>query len=295
MSKLTFRPGDHEKIRILPGGEGKSVGLVKLDLKKPHQVYKLANGQKVPGTTTVLRVLAKDALLTWYGNMERSGIIEFMRDNRSPLSGDDGIAWTWADLQEALPVNDDGDPKLFATTKRDAAAATGSILHARVEAWLKGTDIDPEGLDPEQYKQSGPGLERFQNWFNEQGLEVTHTEHQMVSEKRKTGGTGDHFCLTSHPRADVRRVYLDLKSSNASRYWPYVDTIAQSSEYARLFEETTGEHVDDVWVVRVGKSATDRTQAYKLLDAERAWGERLFDAALMAYESKWQLDQMRQK
>lgn len=261
--------------------------LVKLDLKKPHQTYRLANGQKVPGTTTVLRALAKDALLTWYGNTERAGIIDFMRgleNTRYP----EGV--TSDSLEDLLPKNDDGTPKLFATTKRDSAGATGSILHARVEAWFKGADVDPEGLDPEEYRLSTAGLERFKMWFNEQGMEVTHTEHQMVSEKRKTGGTGDHFYLRNGVRG-----YLDLKTSNASKYWPYADTVAQSAEYARLFHETTEQKVEEVWVVRVGKSASDRTQAYKLLDAERAWGERLFDAALMAYESSYQLGQMRQR
>ena len=41
---------------------------------KAHTIYKLANGKRVPGVTTVLGVINKPALVKWANNLGLQGI-----------------------------------------------------------------------------------------------------------------------------------------------------------------------------------------------------------------------------
>jgi hypothetical protein len=257
---------------------------MRLDLQRPHQVYKLKNGKRVPGVTTILGVLSKPQLLRWYAAMEREGVLEVAHE----IDRGNGIPTADA-IEVCLPhPNEKGEPVYFAEVRRDKAASLGTITHARIEAWMTGEELDAEGLPPDLYAQSVHGFDRFRQWFEAEGYtrEGSESEVQVVSEELQCGGTGDHWVYGQHSGWD----YLDIKTSKASRYWPYADTKGQCSTYPRIYHEARNKATDRVWIVRVGTTPDDIIQPYLMTDDERLWGKKLFEAARAAYTALRELE-----
>lgn len=237
-------------------------GKWRIDLNEPHQVYRNREKKRVPGVTTVLGVLEKVALRGWYAQMEREGVL--------------------ATLPGPLPEKD-GKPVWFADIRKDKAADIGTVTHARCEAFVKGPyELDEHGLTPELLAASMPGFLRFQELWVRDGLTLVHSELQMVSEAMQVGGTADIIVQRPEGLLELK----DLKTSKASKWWPYDEVIAQVAAYATMFEEVTGRHIDRISVERIGKEADDPGQTYVVSDKERAAGLRLFRAALEAYNAK---------
>lgn len=242
-------------------------GKWRIDLEAEHQRYRNRDKKIVPGVTTVLGVLEKVALRGWYAQMEREGIAAHI------LNGG-----TLATLPEK-----DGKPLWFADIKKDKAADIGTVTHARSEAFVKGPyELDEHGLTPELLAASMPGFLRFQELWVRDGLTLVHSELQMVSEAMQVGGTADIIVQRPEGLLELK----DLKTSKASKWWPYDEVIAQVAAYATMFEEVTGRHIDRISVERIGKEADDHGQTYVVSDKERAAGLRLFRAALEAYNAK---------
>ena len=235
---------------------------MKLLLGAPHQTYYAKDGSKLPGVTTILGVLAKPALLTWYADMERQGVMACLAAGKQP------------------PVKDDGKPLWFAEAKRDRAADLGTVTHARCEAFNRGEELEPDDIPADLYEQSLHGFERYKTWLHESGLTVVGVEEQFVYEGERIayGGTRDVVCVDQQRR----RVLVDLKTSKASRYWPYDETFAQVAAYAHPSEA----EIDRIAVVRIGKEPGDPGQERWLNDAERDAGWRIFCGAYEAYDGK---------
>lgn len=241
---------------------------MKLDLSAPHQVYRAANGDRLPGVTTICGVIAKPHLLGWYANMERQGVVAALKAG------------------EPLPVRDSGKILPFAEIKRDRAADLGTITHARCHAHDIGEELDPEGLPADLYEQSQHGLDRWVEWVGDQGFTLVACEKQVVCEDfgMRYGGTIDRLFTDR----DGRKVLVDLKTSKRSQWWPYDETFAQVCGYA-LAEGDVGRII----VVRVGKEPGDWIQVYGLTEDERMAGRSLFEAAYEAYCAKRALEMAR--
>jgi hypothetical protein len=252
--------------------------MLKLDLSAEHQVYKAKDGTKVPGVTTILGTLNKEAIPPWYAEMEREGIWQSMGNG----------AWSADRLRAAHPRTKEGKYASYAMMKRDRAADLGTVTHGRIEAFLNNTELDPEGIPSDLYAQSQHGLDRFIEWWVGQELHVVETEKQMVSERLRVGGTGDCFA-----QRGGHLVYVDIKTSKASKWWPYDEAIAQVSCYAEMYHEVAGLEVAEVMLARVGKEQSDTLQTYTLTRDERAAGMDLFKAALSAYNAKKRLKELR--
>jgi hypothetical protein len=250
---------------------------VKLDLSAPHQKYIKADGTEATGVTTILGVLAKPPIVYWTGEEERNGILRVMSE---------GGAWTVDELRSVLPWNKaTGKAVLFADTKRDRAADLGTVTHARCEAFNKGEELEPDGIPADLYAQSLHGFKRYKTWLHESGLTVVAVEEQFVCESDDDtiayGGTRDVVCVDPQRR----RVLVDLKTSKASRYWPYDETFAQVAAYAHPPEA----EIDRIAVVRIGKEPGDPGRERWLNEGERGAGWRIFCGAYEAYEGKKQL------
>lgn len=123
---------------------------------RQHTVYKLADGTRVPGVTTVLGILAKPALISWA--------------NRMGLQGID-------------------------TTKYvDAAANAGTCCHAMIEAHLKGEEFDESEYDSTAIDIASNGYLKYLDWEKANVLESIESELPLVSERYKFGGTIDMYC-----------------------------------------------------------------------------------------------------
>lgn len=244
-------------------------GRYKLDLKAHHTVYKNAAGKRLPGVTTILGVLAKDALIEWAARVEREAITNKIMS--SLLN------------HQAITLNP-SDPYAY-TVIRDTAADLGTITHARVHAWLNGMELSPEGLPPDLYAKSIHGLERFRAEWEKRGLTFVAGELAMVSEMHQVGGTADIIARDAGGRYHV----LDLKTSNPHPKWPWPETVAQGSEYAVMYWLTSTREVHQVHGVRIGKAESDDIQWVTYTDAQRLSGEALFLGALDCYKAKREL------
>jgi hypothetical protein len=122
---------------------------------RAHTVYKLANGTRVPGVTTILGVLAKPALIKWANNLGLQGI--------------DSVKYV------------------------DALACVGTAAHAACIADLRGEDVDsvfaPLGKDTRALAENC--YLSFCSWLKKHKVEPIATELPLVSEKYGYGGTLD--------------------------------------------------------------------------------------------------------
>lgn len=260
-------------------------GRWKIDLDEPHQVYKNAAGKRLPGVTTVLGNLDKPALRGWYADMEREHVIaaavQLLREGPEahPEHGPDML---FGDILRSRLGE-----KWAADVKKDRAADVGTVTHARCEAFVKGPyELDEDGLAPELLRDSLPGFLRFQSLWAREGLVLVRSEFQMVSEAMQVGGTADIVARTPEGRLRLK----DLKTSKASKWWPYPETLAQVATYAAVYEEVTGERIDGIDVERIGKTEGDPGETYTLNEQERAAGLRLFRAALDVHNAKKELN-----
>jgi len=122
---------------------------------KAHQKYYLKDGTLVPGTTTILSVLAKPALIKWANNLGLKGI----------------------------------DSNKY----RDEKAEIGTLAHYLIECELKGQTPDTSDYSKNQIDQAENSLLSFYEWMKNHKLEVIGSEMQLVSEKYRYGGTVDCF------------------------------------------------------------------------------------------------------
>ena len=244
-----------------------------LDLRAPHQVYRTKDGEKVAGVTTVLQQLNKPAIPYWTGCEEREGIL------RSMGSG----SWTASELRYALPKTREGKPLLYAVQKRDRAADVGTVAHAMVEAWHGGMTLSRSGIEDAMYEAALVPFARFKQWWEASGLTLLHSELQMVSEAWRVGGTADQIARD----ADGNLVLWDTKTSKP---WyngrPYMEHIAQAVAYASMYHEVHGEVVRHIAIARIGKTAGDNGDLYKLHLDEITAGDWRWRAALEAYRSE---------
>jgi len=182
-----------------------------LDFTKEHTVYKTQDGERVPGVTTVLGMLAKPAL----------------------------IAWAWQQGKAGLDYK--------ATSGK--AATVGTVAHALCEAHLRGMELDRTNIAPDVLDRAETGFIKFLNWWDREQLTVVKTEHAMVSERWRVGGTADLVAL----RPDGTLVMPDLKTSARV----YDEHLIQVATYAAMWEETQGQRIEDLCIIRIGKDDAD--------------------------------------
>jgi hypothetical protein len=122
---------------------------------KAHQVYKLADGSRVPGVTTITGELgwSKDVLCKW--------------GNKMGLAGID-------------------------TTKYvDDKAAIGTLAHAMITNELIGETTDTDEYSKKQIEQAENSYLSFCEWRKNKNIKVILVERQMVSEQHRFGGCMD--------------------------------------------------------------------------------------------------------
>ena len=190
-------------------------------MARPKSGYRLADGSKVPGVTTILGELA------W---------------NRGAL-----IGWAFKVGQE--------EPDLKSPyQKRDEAAALGTALHETIEASLRGQSDNAvrEALaeavaDEDAYKPVLKSLESFFRWRDMTRFEPLHLEMSLVSERHRYGGTID-----VEGNCGGMLSLLDWKRTGGI----YRETHIQVEAYRKLYEENYPERRLDGWLHVVRFSPT---------------------------------------
>jgi len=137
-----------------------------------HQPYRLANGDIVPGVTTVLNVLDKgEGMRYWAWDLGRQGL----------------------DYREV----------------RDSAGRVGTITHRLIAAHLKGEapDYQPLACLPDEADRAEKCFQKYLTWEKENPLAPVIIETPFVSEVFKYGGTPDLLA-----EMDGEFILLDFKT-----------------------------------------------------------------------------------
>ena len=122
---------------------------------KVHTVYRLADGTKVPGVTTVLGIINKPALIRWANNLGLQGI--------------------------------------DSTTYVDATARIGTLAHEMIQEYLGGPEWDRSAFTREEIDTAENAVLSFYEWERQTGhkMETVAIEMPVVSETFGYGGTVD--------------------------------------------------------------------------------------------------------
>lgn len=122
---------------------------------RPAAGYKLANGTKVPGTTTVAKMI----------------------DDPGGL-----IHWAWQCGVDGKDYR----------AERDTAASIGTLAHDMVECHITGIPHVPApGLDENAVEKAEQAFTAYLAWEKRTKLKIVQTEISLVSERYRFGGTLD--------------------------------------------------------------------------------------------------------
>lgn len=121
--------------------------------KPAHIIYKLADGTKVAGTTTIIAVMAKPALIPWSNKLGLQGI----------------------KVGEYV----------------DNLADIGTLGHSMIMCYLTGKKLDTTDYTEEQIDLAGNSFLSYLNWEKPHTIEPILVETPLVSEQYRYGGTLD--------------------------------------------------------------------------------------------------------
>ena len=140
-----------------------------------HTKYTLKDGTLVPGVTTILKLLSKEALVGWANRLGLENI----------------------EVRRYV----------------DELADIGSLAHYFVDCDVKGKPRDPETLkDYTENHRVGAEIcfNKFLEWKKETGFEPIKSEINLVSEKYRFGGTVDLYGLRHN-----KKTLVDFKTGNS--------------------------------------------------------------------------------
>ncbi len=174
----------------------------------PSSGYRLPNGDKVIGTTTII------------GRFKDSGGL---------------IQWAYKQGREHgdLAARDKPAPKhLYDVT--DKAADIGTTVHNMVEAHIDGEDarlqLENDQPDDEEARRACvSGFEAYLAWEKQSNLKIIDQEMQLVCPRYRYGGTPDAI---GHLMGNTKLCLPDWKTSNAI----YGDYLIQLAAYKHLIE-----------------------------------------------------------
>lgn len=212
----------------------------------PKEGYRVKDGTKVPGTTTVI------------GRFKDSGAL---------------IHWAWN-----RGKNFPNEP-LYAS--RDLAGDVGTYIHDLIEHAVRSQPLPdpPAGMKEENVKQATSGYEAFMRWSKRLNLDIAPVEVPLVCECHRFGGTPDAIALEE----DGTLSLLDWKS--AKDFYPdnLIQLAAYMHLWNVNKPETPIK--GNILIVRFGKDGADFGHhefpiAHPKLAA--AWGQ--FECYRRAYE-----------
>lgn len=143
-------------------------------MARPTTGYRLSNGKRVPGTTTII------------GRFKESGAL---------------IYWAYKRGLEGVPLYEE----------RDKAAELGTVVHEMAEEHIKGNEPSiPAYLEGDDRHAVESAYSAYREWFDNTHLTVVSQEMALVSEEHRFGGTPDAIAVDGKDRL----VLIDFKTSN---------------------------------------------------------------------------------
>lgn len=229
--------------------------------EEKHKYY--LDGKLMTGTTTVLSVLAKPALIQWAANLGTAAAFEHAAimddDKRSALAqainqarvkfgkiNADACRWIEGQFPEFK------EARLAHNKKKEEAGKHGTDTHSLVERYVKlsletneGRPLTDEALGFEESAALAP-IAEFVKWSLENVAGFLYSERAMHDPDLFFAGTADFGYLG----VDGRRYVGDFKTSSGIYgidYW------LQVAAYRYLAEKEGDMPYDGMTVVRIGK------------------------------------------
>lgn len=195
--------------------------------EKEHAYF--LEGKPLLGTTTVLSVIAKPALIQWAANC----VVQYLKDNNPSTQSYDYI--NDEILEEARVAH---------AKKKESAGEKGTEIHAEIETIIKNA-IELGGGFIYNTKSEHKQVEKFIEWAVGNNVQFLASEKRMYSEEFWFGGTADFVCMK-----EGKLFVGDIKTSSAI----YPEHFIQASAYAHALEEM-GEYknFDGVIIVNIPK------------------------------------------
>jgi hypothetical protein len=218
---------------------------------KLHKKYYNKAGDVVPGTTTVIKILDKPALLPWVAKMTREG-----KD------------WTKV---------------------RDSAGDVGTLSHYLIECDIKGIPVDKTYIG--DFGQNQIDLAEscylaFLEWKKGFGdFTLICSEKELVSEQYQYGGTIDYVLLKTFPGGEQSVIMIDFKTGSGI----YEEHLIQAGAYENLWNENANQpenKISEKYILRLGKE-DGAFDCKKLGDLSREF--EIFKHCLAIYNLKKQL------
>lgn len=198
-----------------------------------HQSY-ILDGKEVPSVTTILGIINKPYLIRWANNLGLRG--KAIVDENKHILG------------------------------------IGTLLHAKIEGFLKNTEVDTFGYTHTQKAIAEACFKKFLKWKESKKINVIYIEESFVS-KRGYGGTIDAFLeINGIP------TIVDWKTSKAISSDYYI----QFSAYIQLLEDNS-EEPKQVAILRTPKD--DGDAEYVVFNAKEVKETyfRVFESAMRLY------------
>jgi len=120
---------------------------------KAHTIYRLKDGTRVPGTTTITGIIDKPALKYWANDLGLQGI----------------------DVRKYVDVLGDA----------------GTLAHRMIECHLKGIECNTDEYSKNDIDLAENSFLKFLDWEKKYKYTLLHSELKIVSEKYRIGGTLD--------------------------------------------------------------------------------------------------------
>jgi len=130
-------------------------------MARPAEGYRLKDGTRVPGASTIAKMIADPGALHW---------------------------WHWNEGHEGRGYRE----------ALQAAATAGRMVHEAAECWKHGRPYDFVG-PPDVVTKAKRGYDAFLEWTAQTKLHIEQTEISLVSETYRFGGTFDAV-LIGHRR-----------------------------------------------------------------------------------------------
>lgn len=178
-----------------------------------HQIQTDGEWKNLTGTTTVLGVIAKPALIPWAANMT----VGYIREHIGEYDLTD-----LAQFEQMLQ-----DAKSAHRKKKEKAGDWGTELHAEVERYIKNSMICIAGWkDTTKYDDK---IKQFIEWAKQNNTRFLASEKNVWSERMWTGGIVDFIC-----EIDGKRWIGDIKTSNSG---VHPENFWQCAAYDMMLQE----------------------------------------------------------
>jgi hypothetical protein len=201
-----------------------------------NHIYYL-DGKKMHGVTSILKVIAKPALIQWAANCACDYILDditksaYLPDKKAQKEHGK-VALVKVDhlmylIQEARTAH---------TKKKEAAGEAGSDVHSQIENYVKKCLAENEGFPLRHFNWENPNaqLKLFHDWACENKVKFLESEKRVYSRESWYAGTLDLVL-----EMDGRKYIADVKTSSGI----YPEFYLQMAAYQGALEEM-GEHTD---------------------------------------------------